>query len=152
MYSESESGRKPKEKRNMLKIAIYVVVSCYLSFLLTGLSYAEKVNEQTDLRLVITGNTVEGKDARSQTSYKIYFRPSGKLLRHNSQANFQKGNWRIVNKDGLCIKFAEEKCYTVKSRSDAEFDLYDVNGELSLTIDRVTLGNPEKYDVLAGNK
>ncbi len=129
---------------------------CLLSFLVMGMSHAEeKVDaeektEITDLRLLITGNTVEGKIVKSHINYKMYFHPSGKLLRHDSKANVEKGGWRISKKTDLCITFAAEKCFTVKKRGDAVFDLYGPNGELIFTIDKVILGNPNKYDALTG--
>ena len=140
----------------MYKKSIYVVTYCLLSLLVMGLSHAEEKidakekTEITDLRLIITGNTVEGKIIKSHTRYKIYFHPSGKLLRHDSKANVEKGDWRISKKDYLCIKFAAEKCHTVKKRGDGQFDLYGPNGELIFTIDKVILGNPNKYDALTG--
>ena len=140
----------------MCKKSIYVVTTCLLFFSVMGLSHAkekidaEEKTEITDLRLIITGNTVEGKIVKSQASYKIYFHPSGKLVRHNAKANVEKGSWRISNKTDLCIKFAAEKCHTAKKRGDGQFDLYSPNGELIFTIDKVILGNPNKYDALTG--
>ena len=136
--------------RGVYKKSIYVTTYCFLSLLVMSLSYAEEKIEQTDLRLIITGNTVEGKIIKSNTSYKMYFHPSGKLVRHDSKANIEKGGWRISNKIDLCIKFAAEKCHTVKKRGDGEFYLYDLQGELILTINKVILGNPNKYDALIG--
>ena len=134
----------------MYKKSIYVTTYCLLSLLVMSFSYAEEKIEQTDLRLTFTGNTVEGKIIKSNTSYKLYFHPSGKLVRHNSKATVEKGNWRISKKDDLCIKFAAEKCHTVKKQGDGEFDLYGPNGELIFTINKVILGNPNKYDALTG--
>ena len=138
----------------MYKKSIYVVTYCLLSLLVMGLSHAEEKivaeekTEITDLRLIITGNTVEGKIVKSHTSYKMYFHPSGKLVRHDSKANVEKGSWRVSNKTDLCLTFAAEKCFTVKKRGDGEFDLYSANEELIFTIDKVILGNPNKYDAL----
>jgi len=140
----------------MYKKSIDVVIFCLLSFLVVGLSHAEErpgaeeKTEITDLRLIITGNTVEGKIVKSHTNYKMYFHPSGKLVRHDSKANVEKGGWRISNKTDLCITFAAEKCFTVKKRGDGEFDLYSPDEELVFTIDKVILGNPNKYDALTG--
>ncbi|MCK5666534.1 MAG: hypothetical protein KAI17_23745 [Thiotrichaceae bacterium] len=134
----------------MYQKSIYVTTYCLLSLLVMGLSYAEEKTEQTDLRLLITGNTVEGKIIKSNTRYKMYFHPSGKLVRHDSKAKVEKGDWIISKKHDLCIKFAEEKCHTGKKRGDGEFDLYSANGELIFTIDKVILGNPNKYDALTG--
>ena len=132
----------------MYKKSIYLATYCLLSLLVMGLSYAEEKTEQTDLRLIITGNTVEGKIIKSDTSYKMYFHPSGKLVRHDSKANVEKGDWSISKKGNLCIKLASEKCHTIKKRGDGEFDLYNLRGELVLTINKVILGNPDKYDAL----
>ena len=140
----------------MYKKSIYLVTYCLLCFLVMGLPHAaekagaEDKTEITDLRLILTGNTVEGKIIKSQSSYKMYFHPSGKLLRHISKAAVEKGDWRISNKTDLCLTFAAEKCFTVKKRGDGEFDLYGPSGELIYTVDKVILGNPNKYDALTG--
>ena len=134
----------------MYKKSIYIAACCLLSFFVMGLSHAEDKTELTDLQLLITGNTVEGKIIKTQAGYKMYFHPSGKLARHDSKANIEKGGWRISNKTDLCITFAAEKCFTVKKRGDGEFDLYAPNEKLIFTIDNVILGNPNKYDALTG--
>ncbi|MCK5664201.1 MAG: hypothetical protein KAI17_11985 [Thiotrichaceae bacterium] len=141
----------------MFKKSIYLAAYCLLFSLVMGLSHAEQKagaddkTELTNFHLILTGNTVEGKTVSSQTSYKMYFHPSGKLARHDSKANkanVEKGSWRISNTTDLCITFAAEKCFTVKKRGDGEFDLYAPNEELIFTIDKVILGNPNKYDAL----
>jgi hypothetical protein len=120
-----------------------------LFIFVTVLSHAEEISEITDLRVIVTGNTVEGKIVKSNASYKMYFHPSGKLV-HATKSNIEKGSWKIKSNTELCIKITEVKCHAVKKRGDGEFDLYNPDGELVLTIDKVILGNPDKFDALSG--
>lgn len=113
-------------------------------FLMTALSHAEESFDQSEVKMIFTGNTVEGKIIKRDADYKMYLHPSGKLIRHDGEDNFEKGAWRISNDYELCLTFASEECHTVTKRGDDMYELRNPKGELEITIVKVTLGNPDK--------
>ena len=128
----------------MYKKVIYTAAYCLLSFFLMGLSHAEESIDHNEVKISFTGNTVEGKIIQRDTNYKMYFHPSGKLIRLDSKDNSEKGIWHVNNKNELCLKFSSEACLTIKKRGDGMFDLHNQNSDLELTIVKVILGNPDK--------
>ena len=108
------------------------------------MSHAAEGEYYSDMKIVLTGNTVEGKISKHDMNYKMYFHPSGALIRIVDRGNAEKGKWRMNGETELCLKFATEECRTIEKRGEGRYDLYDKNGELGLTIVKVTIGNPEK--------
>jgi len=128
----------------MCRKTAYVTALCALSVLTMGLSHAEEESEQLEPRVAFTGNTTEGKIVKQNVSYKMYFHPSGRLVQLDSNDNTAKGSW-IINNDGeLCITLSSENCYLINKRDDKGYDLLDQQGQLTLTIDKVIVGNPDK--------
>ena len=124
---------------------IVYTVACGLLFLSSsGLANASEKFDYIDLKNAFTGKTVEGKILKSNTNYKMYFHPSGSLVRLNNESNPEKGKWSINSKNELCLNFDSEACHKLIKRTDESFDLYNQNGDLELTIVKVILGNPDK--------
>lgn len=121
---------------------IRVTVFFVLTLFVVSISVAEEKISQSEAVELLKGNTAEGKIVQWDTTYKMYLHPSGKLVRLDSRGNVEKGNWRINKKGKFCIEFNAEKCRTLKKRSDGGLNLYNRQGELKLTIDKIVSGNP----------
>ena len=132
----------------MCKKITYVAAHCLFFFIAIGLSHAEEGNDQNEVKLDFTGNTLEGKIIKRDTSYKMYLHPSGKLIRLDSKDSLVRGSWYINSNNDLCLTFDSEKCFTVNKRSEGRFDLHNQKGDLELTIVKVILGNPDKMKPL----
>ena len=132
----------------MCKKIIYVAAHCLFFFIAIGLSHAEEGIDHNEVKLDFTGNTLEGKIIKRDTSYKMYLHPSGKLIRLDSKDSLERGSWYIKSNNELCLTFDSEKCFTVNKRSEGRFDLHNQNGDLELTIVKVILGNPDKMKPL----
>lgn len=129
----------------MNKKSILLAVCALLSFNTIGLAYAEEKIGQDEAISMLTGNTVEGKIVKWGTAYKMYLHPSGRLVRLDSKGNVEKGMWRINDSGKFCIEFGAEKCRTIKKRKDGGLNLYNRQGDLKLTIDKVIPGNPNNW-------
>lgn len=57
----------------------------------------------TELKTLLSGNTVEGKYIKWKTTHKMYFEATGKLRRIDSLNNKEKGEWYIDDSGNLCI-------------------------------------------------
>lgn len=132
----------------MYKKIIYTAAYCFLSLFLIGLSHAEENIGHSEVKIIFTGNTVEGKIIRRDTNYKMYLHPSGKLIRLDSKDGLERGLWYINSDNELCLTFDSEECYSINKRSEGRFDLHNQNGDLELTIVKVILGNPDKMKTL----
>jgi hypothetical protein len=109
-----------------------------------ALSHAEGDIERREIRLIFTGNTVEGKIIKRDTGFKMYLHPSGKLVRVADAGEPEKGVWHISDNNALCLNLESEACYTINKRDDDIIDLYNQKGELAFIVNKVALGNPEK--------
>ena len=132
----------------MCKKITYAVAHCLLLFFVIGLSHAEEAIDNNEVKISFTGNTLEGKIIKRDTSYKMYLHPSGKLIRQDSKDSLERGSWYINSDNELCLTFDSEECYTINKRSEGQFDLHNRNGGLELTIVKVILGNPDKMNPL----
>ncbi len=128
----------------MYKKIIYAEAYCLLIFFAIGLSHAKEFLDLNEVKLTFTGNTVEGRVIKRDTSYKMYFHPSGKLIRLDSKDKLERGIWNIKSNETLCLTFVSEECYKVSKRGEDQFDLLNKNGDLELSIVKVILGNPDK--------
>lgn len=132
--------------------SVHLVNCCLLCVFMSGSSLAEdtvqteEINKPLELRVVVNGNTVEGKDVKSHNTYTAYFHPSGRLARQAAKQKLERGSWRVAEGEKLCVTTAAEECYDVRRRGEGEYDLITPQGELIFTIDRVILGNPNKFD------
>ena len=127
----------------MYKIIISVIAYISLSLCMVSISNAEEKLDQDEAVKMLTGNTIEGKIVKWDTTYTMFLHPSGKLVRLDSRGNVEKGNWRINNKGKFCIDLGSEKCRTIKKRDDGGLNLYNGSGDLKLTIDKIVPGNPK---------
>jgi len=93
---------------------------------------------------MITGNTVEGRIVKGEVDYKMYFHPSGRWVREYGDGKIDTGNWRIDENGALCTGPGANQCRLVKQRGEGLYDLYKLQGKLEITIDKITLGNPDK--------
>ena len=132
----------------MCKKFTYAAAHCLLFFIAIGPLHAEEGIDRNEVKNSFTGNTIEGKIVKRDTSYKMYLHPSGKLIRLDSKDHLEKGTWYISNDNELCLTFDSEECYTINKRSEGQFDLHNQNGGLELTIVKVILGNPDKMNPL----
>ena len=123
-----------------------ILIGTFASILLAYASPSAATGDEyyTDMKMVLTGNTVEGKLSKQDSSYKMYFHPSGALIRIVEKNEPEKGEWRMKGENELCLKFVTEACRTIEKRGEGKYDLYDKNGDLGLTIVRVIIGNPDK--------
>ena len=125
----------------MRKIAV-AVLPCLLLFVTD--SYAREDASFNDLKIMFTGNTVEGKLFERDVKYKMYLHPSGTFIRLDSNGLSEKGEWHINKQNELCLSLSSQRCYKVSQRGKSEYGLHERSGELALTIDNVILGNPDK--------
>lgn len=129
-----------------MKTKTILLATCCLVLLGTaGLARAEyELSKQQALKL-LSGNTVEGKIIKWNTTYKMYLHPGGKLVRLDSRGNVEKGMWRISNQGKFCIEFHWEKCRIMKKREDGGLNFYNNAGKLKFTVDKVIPGNPNNW-------
>ena len=132
----------------MYKKIIYATACSSLLLFSIDLSHAEKNIDHSEVKVAFTGNTIEGKIIKRDTSYKMYLHPSGKLIRLDSKDSLERGSWYINSDNELCLTFDSEECYTINKRSEGQFNLHNQNGGLELTIVKVILGNPDKMNPL----
>lgn len=128
----------------MNKKKLFTGCCSLLLLVCSSLSHATEDEYYSDMTIILSGNTVEGKLSKQGASYKMYFHPSGTLIRIVEEGESEKGKWSMKGKSELCLRFATEACRTIEKRAEGRYDLYDRNGDLGLTIDKVTIGNPEK--------
>jgi hypothetical protein len=115
-----------------------------LLFCSITLSYAGDTVNSRELKLMITGNTVEGRIVEGEVDYKMYFHPSGLWVREYGDGKTDAGNWRINESGALCSGPRADRCRLVKQRGEEQYELYNLQGRLELTIEKVTLGNPDR--------
>ena len=126
----------------MNHILRWVIVFGFMAMSLPGLSFAvEQLDKQT-LETLIKGNTVEGRNLKWKTTYKMYFAPSGRFKRIDSLDTRYGGEWYVERDGMLRMVGRKEKYRTVKQRSDGGYDVYGVSGNLIWTMDKVIPGNP----------
>ena len=132
--------------------SVHLVSGCLLCVLMSGPGLAEdtvqaeEINKPLELRVVVNGNTVEGRNVKSHSTYTAYFHPSGRLARQTAKQKLERGSWRVADGEKLCVTTTSEECYDVRRRGEGEYDLTTPQGELLFTIDKVILGNPNKFD------
>lgn len=129
----------------MNTVTRWAVVLGLLVMSLSGLSFAAGDMDKASLEQLIKGNTVEGTRIKWKTTYKMFFDASGKYSRIDSRNNEEHGKWK-VQKDGSLLmidnKREKENVRIVKKREDGGYDMYNQNGVVILTMDKVSPGNP----------
>ncbi|KPK38336.1 MAG: hypothetical protein AMJ69_08675 [Gammaproteobacteria bacterium SG8_47] len=109
----------------------------------SGLILADKPVEKEAFEAAIKGNTVEGRKINWETTYQMYFDPSGKYFRLDSLNNRENGNWSVDKNGDLVMEGRKKPQYrTVKQRDDGGYDIYGNRGEVIWTIDKILPGDP----------
>jgi len=126
----------------MNHISRWAIVCGFLAMNLVGLSFAGDELDKATLETLIKGNTAEGKRIKWETTYKMYFDPSGKFKRIDSLNNKEGGEWHVESDGTLRMVGRKEKYRTVKQRGDGGYDVYNVRGQVIWTMDKVTPGDP----------
>ena len=94
-----------------------------------------------ELKTLLSGNTVEGRYIKWETTHKMYFSENGKLSRIDSNNNKEKGEWEINKSGELCISVRKTRCNKVMKRDDGGYDVFR-RGDLKFTFDKILTGNP----------
>jgi hypothetical protein len=104
-------------------------------------AFAETDVSGEDLKTLLSGNTVEGKYIKWDTTHKMYFEATGKIRRIDSKNKKEKGEWYINGSGELCISMRKEHCNYVMKRDDGGYNVYR-SGTLKFTFDKIVSGNP----------
>ena len=126
----------------MNHISRWAIVCSFLAMNLLGLSFAGEQLDKNTLETLIKGNTVEGKLIKWETTYKMYFAPSGTFRRIDSLNNKTGGEWYVESDGTLHMIGRKEKYRMVKQRSDGGYDVYSPRDQVIWTFEKVSPGNP----------
>lgn len=121
---------------------IRTVCYCIILIALPAWAQADEQIDQESLEKLLTGNTVEGRKIKWDTTYRMYFDPSGRFRRIDSLNNKEGGEWRVESNGRLCMVGRKEHCRTIRQRKDGGLDAYNMQGQLVWTMDKVIPGNP----------
>jgi len=119
-----------------------ILVFTFLALIFPGLSLSGEQLNKDSLEKLIKGNSAEGKKITWNTTYKMYFDPSGKFSRIDSLNNKEGGEWKVENDGTLVMSGRKEKRRTVSQRSDGGYDVHNRAGDVIWTMDKITSGNP----------
>jgi len=136
---EKQASEEEDIVMNGVHLKILVVPAVLVAFI-TSASAGEGLGKEATEKLV-SGNTIEGKMLRWNSTYKMHLKKSGDWKRVDSKGNKESGTWRVDNNGDLCITGKKEKCWTIKKR-EGGYDMISPRGELMMTIDKMAEGNP----------
>jgi len=121
-------------------ILVFSVVLISL-FGISQTAIADTTVSGEELKTLLSGNTVEGKYLKWDTTHKMYFEATGKIRRIDSLNNKQSGDWYIDSNDLLCISMKRERCNEVTKRDDGGYNV-SRKGSVKFTFDKILPGNP----------
>lgn len=127
-----------------------VFLACLFSLLIINIvinpAFAETKVGKEELEKLITGKTLEGRWILWESNYRSYMDPNGDMKRvygkGDDLSNDFSGTWWINKKGKLCFEVNNRACRRVKKRDDGGYNLYNKQGELKQTIEKITEGNP----------
>ena len=122
-------------------IVCFICIVFILGALITPIHADKKVGKER-LKELIVGKTIEGNWTDWDTTYKMYLHPNGSFSRVYGKGNNETGEWRINQKGKLGIIMHNERCRRVKQRADGGYNLYNKQGQLKQTIEKISEGNP----------
>lgn len=109
----------------------------------SGLVLADKPIDRDTFEAAIRGNTVEGRKIQWDTTYKMYFEPSGKYFRIDSLNNKEKGKWSVAKNGDLVMEGRKKpKSRAVTQRDDGGYDIHNDRDQVIWTIDKIVPGDP----------
>ncbi|MEJ2657248.1 MAG: hypothetical protein P8012_08615 [Desulfobacterales bacterium] len=120
----------------------WAIVCGFLAMNISGPSFADVRLDKSALETLIKGNTVEGRNIKWKTTYRMYFDPTGRFWRIDSRYNKEKGEWHVEKNGTLRMSGRKVNYRKVKQRSGGGYDVYGDRGTVIWTIDKVTPGNP----------
>lgn len=94
-----------------------------------------------EIKMLLSGNTAEGKYIKWKTTHKMYFEATGKLRRIDSLNNKEIGEWYINKSGQLCFIVRKDRCNDVMKRDDDGYNIYR-RGTFKFTFDKILPGNP----------
>jgi len=127
---------------NGTQLKILAVPLMLLAFVASA--YAGEGFGKAETEKLLSGNTIEGKNVRWNSAFKMYFDKSGNYRGEDTQSGKGSGSWRVSGEGDLCIQPVmkqREFCWTLKKR-DGGYDLISASGKLVRTIEKVAEGNP----------
>ena len=125
--------------QNRILASFSIVMIGFMGLYHTAIAETQTSGE--DLKTLLSGNTVEGRYIKWETTHKMYFEATGKIRRIDSLNNKQSGEWYVNSLNELCVEVRKHRCNQVMKRDDGGYNVYR-KGALKFTFDKIVPGNP----------